>query len=234
MTSLVPQVDKIRDDADLTEILRSLSEAQGSKPEAKAAESVSTATEPVRVGEDTLKAISRLHKLLRAVEVPSERRTVTLDEAQGLMDLAEAAKAAKKGAKQAEAVVKKAIYNHFDVLIEHEDDLPVDKDGHYLVADEIEVPGTGKKFARELRETQPVVTEEDLRKLRDNGVISNREYMQATRHVDSPREVDNDGLAALLKSKRDLLPKIADILVPGEITSAFYVRDVKVKKGSRK
>lgn len=230
MTDVVQNLE-IDPKADLSEILRVLSESNGSKPEAKARKSLSKRSNPVEVSSAALAALSTLSGLLEAVKVPSGRRLTTPAEREEMMDLATAAKTAQKGVEAAVDAVKEAVFNHLDVLVERygsTDDLKKDENGHYLVKGELFVDTREKRFTRELREQKPNVTAADLRDMWQAGEISRQDYMDATKHVEVPREIVEDKLADLLKRKPELLSKIAKILVPGKVSAAFYVRDLKL------
>ena len=229
MTStLVPQA---LDKGDLTEILKALTDA---KPSAKDVQTVSKPSNTVAVTQEALTALSALSDLLKAVEVPSARVVATPSQRSSMMELASTAKDVVPAINAAVDAVREAIFNHFDVLLETATDtseFAKDKNGHYLVKDEVIVPEQGgKRFTRELREQAPTVTAKDLRQAWQDGDISRADYFAATKHVEVPREVVPEQLVDLLKRKPKLLPIIGKRITPGSVTSAFYVRPPKVAK----
>lgn len=237
-TSLVTQssVD-ISDTDDLTEILKRLTNAKPT--EVEAVQSPSKAINTIQVTETATKALTSLRDLLGAVALPSTRREATPSELEAMAELVKTAKAAVEAVNAATEGVREAAFNHFDVSLEEmvgpdgEVDADIDRKGHYLVKQEIFVPGQNVRLTRELREQQPKVTATDLRTLWKSGQITREDYMTATKHVDTPREVVNEQLAALLKRKPQLLPVIAGAITPGDVTAAFYVRE-PVKNAAKK
>lgn len=231
MTStLVPQTVEIPDSADLTEILRRLSEADGSKPDGKAVQKPSKATDTIALTQDALNSLSELQSLLRAVELPSTRRPMSPRELRDVTGLLIKAKEAVKTVEAAVEGPREATFNHFDTTLESRTsttDLAKDEKGHYLVKQEVYVPEHNVRLTRELREQSPEITAEELRDAWKAGDISRRDYMDATVHVEVPRKIDDEKFAALLKRKPSLLPKIAKLIKPGKVSAAFYVRPPK-------
>jgi hypothetical protein len=228
MTTLVPQVPASALDgaADLAAVIKTLADRKVTA----APEKPSAAPKVVPVKAEAKAAISRLNDELASTELPSERRALSLLEQKELLALGSDAKAAEKALKVAVAAVKTSVFNHFDVGLEadnYADELPVDeKTGHYLVENELEVSGTGKKFVRQLSQGSPTVTGDALRKLYDEGKISRRQYYQAT-YRPEVRPVNEEGLLDLLKSKPELLDVLAEVITPGTVTASFWIRDVK-------
>ncbi len=175
-------------------------------------------------------AISALSGLLEAVELPSERRALTLTEQIDLLALGSTAKKVEAAVKKAVAAVKQAVFFDFDVALEEDQDpeqLPLDgEEKHYLVKQEKVVGDTGQRFTRELAEGAPVVAAIDLHELWQQGKISRADYYQATRKPDLPRETDEEGLLELLNKKPNLLPVIGDVVQPGKVTASFHIRTV--------
>lgn len=235
--TLVPQVD-IKDSDDLVSILRRYTDVKLSAEELKALQKPVDATKAVKVRDDAQDAIAALSELLKTVEVPSSRRKVTPQELDQIGELVVAAKSVIKAAEEAVSTTKEAVFNHFDVALEDAVNVgpgelgeAVDGSGHYLIRDEVYVPGIGKRLTRELAEQAPAVNVVTLRQLWERGAISRADYFNATRHVDNPRVVDPEGFAALLKRKPELLPKIAEAIVPGSVSARFHVRPPKSSKG---
>ena len=229
MTDLIPQIDE---KADLTSILRTLTD-QKSKPNVAEFRSKDTKTVEVRKG--ALEAIEALGELLRTVELPSDHRTLTREEMVQAAELAIKAKLTGTAVKNAVEAVKDAVFTHFDLVLEDAEgakpgeasELVDENTGHYLVGQEVFVPDVGKRLCRELKEDAPTVTAKDLKTLWEAGKISRRDYLAATKHVDIPREVVDEQLAALLKRKPELLEVIAGAVTPGKVTAAFWVREPK-------
>lgn len=233
MTDLVPQVDP---EADLTELLKKLLDQ---KPSAKAAERPSNGTKLVEVAEDARKAVSAFYDRLRAVEVPSTRRELTPEEAKNLLEVTDLAKKAKQAIAKVEGtdgVAREAVFNAMDVALEWahnvgpgEAPYPIDSRGHYLAKQSMPVPGTGKRFSRELRENAPSVLAADLHRLYLEGKITRGQYLRATRRVDVPRELNPEGLAAEIRKDPDLLQTLAEAgaITPGDVTASFHIREDK-------
>ncbi len=232
MTDLVPQA--VSPDADLTQILNSLAPKVDAR---KAVEKASKPSNTVAVSTKAEKALEALSDLLKTVEVPSERRPATVEERAAMMRLASTAKDTVPAINAAVDNVKRAIFNHFDLILEDLWDeeklatVPVDpKSGHYLVKQEVEVPEEGgKRFTRELQKSAPQVTAEALRQAWKDKLITRQDYMDATKHVDVPREVVPEQLADLLKRKPKLLTVVKDIMEPGKVTAKFWVRPPKTE-----
>jgi hypothetical protein len=226
MTSLVPQAGQTVEKAkSLTDALKTLANRKPAASPQKASE----APRVVPVSPEAFDAISRLSDELRAVELPSERRSLTVQERVALMELADDAKKAKQATEDAVAAVKTAVFNHFDVgLEEDEDALPLDAKGeHYLVAEELPVPGTGKKFVRQLAESAPQISAPKIKKLWDEGKISRSVYYRITRQPVVPREVDEEGLLDELKRNPELFSVLGEAITPGRVTASFWIRDTE-------
>jgi hypothetical protein len=227
MTALVPQIPaSVLDGAeDLATVIKNLADRKVTA----APEKPAVAPKVVPVQKAALAALNRLSDELTTTELPTERRALTLKEQRELLALASDAKSAKKALDMAVAGVKTAVFNHFDVNLEEDnyvDELPVDpKTGHYLVENQMEVPGSGKKFVRQLAQGSPTVTGDALRRLFEEGKLTRRQYYAAT-YRPEVRPVDEDGLLDLLKTKPELLDVLAEVIIPGTVTASFWVRDV--------
>lgn len=227
MTELVPQTQASAPEgaADLATILKRIANTKvASEPERPVGD-----VKVVPVPKGTVEAISRLNSVLKTVKLPSERRRLTKAEQTKLISLGSDAKLVEKTLKTAIQSVKTAFYNHLDVGLETDNDvdgLPVDPAGHYLVAGSMEVPGTGKKIVRQLNSGQAQITEAGLKSLYEKGQITREQYRNTTKHVDSPRVVDEDGLLEEIKRDPNLMAALAQIVEPGKTHSSFWIKDV--------
>lgn len=232
MTSLVPQSKPGKDldlTGDLAEVLRRISSTKAVAEPEEPAEPRNT----VAVKKEALEALDRLSGLLQTIEFPDERRELSLKELKEYEDLASNSKEAQKALADAVEAVKKAFFGHLDTrLLQDNDeaDLPRDEEnGWFLVEGEQEIPGTGKRLKRELAESQPQISASALKALWESGKISRADYYGMTVHQPA-RAFDGDRFLAYLKKKPSLIPKLADIIVPGKMTARFWVRPVKKGK----
>jgi hypothetical protein len=231
VTTLVPQAQASAPDgaADLDSVLKAIA----AKKPSSVPEKPTTAPKIVEVSDATKTAISRLNDDLSTTHLPSERRRLSPTELTELAKLGTDAKLVQKGVEQAVAAVKQAAFNHLDVGLETDNDPETladyldPKSGHYLVKGEQEIPGTGKRFVRELAQASPTITATDLKGLWEEGKISRALYYRLTRKVAVPRELDEAALLAELKKNPRVADLIAPAVQPGKITASFWIRDIK-------
>ena len=228
MTSLVPQAQASALDgaADLESVIKTLA----NRKVKSVSERPSKAPKIVPVTQTQRDAISRLNDDLSSTTLPLTRRLLNETELAQTLALASDAKLAIKAATVAVDHVKTAVFNHLDIGLETDNDasdLPSDAKGHYLVDGEIIVGDTGQRFTRETRQASPALTEAGLKQLLNDGKITRAAYMRMTQHVEAPRVLNEDGLLAELKRNPELLEVIAEVIEPGQVTSSFWVRDVK-------
>jgi hypothetical protein len=234
MTSLVP-VDAPTQDLDLSgsvaDVLRRLSASKAvAEPETPAG-----ALERVHVSKKALEALDKLSGLLTSIEFPTEARELTETERSQYMVLASESKEAQKALESAVEAVKQAIFDEFDLNLlkdQTEEELADRKDpehGWYLVEDEKIVDG--KRFTREIAESQPQLSASALKKLwQEDKLISRADYYAMTVPQDA-RTFDGDKFLAHLKKKPTLIATLADVIVPGKMTARFWVR--ALKKGQK-
>jgi hypothetical protein len=230
VTTLVPQAQASAPDgaADLDSVLKAIA---ARKP-ASAPEKPATAPKIVEVSQATRDAITRLNRELSTTVLPSERRRLSPTELIELSRLGTDAKLVQKGVEQAVAAVRQAAFNHLDVGLEADNDPETladyldSKNGHYLVEGEQEIPGTGKRFVRQLAQSAPIITAAELKKLWEQGKISRALYYRLTKKVEVPRELDEDALLDELKRCPEVADKIAEAIQPGKVTASFWIRDV--------
>jgi hypothetical protein len=229
--SLVAQTT-VTDSDLLADALRKLTD-QKSTPNAELVPV--TQTNPVEVTQTALTALEDLSVALKTVQVPSDRRLMTPEEQFDTAELAIIAKKATKAVDTAVSSVKEALFNHFDVALEEMDeseellaDYPVDKAGaHYLVGQELYVPGVNKRLVRQLAEKAPTIQPQDLKSLYESGAITRAEYHQMTSNIPKVRPVNQDGVMALIKSKPEILAKLASAITPGDVSARFVILDPK-------
>lgn len=226
MTQLVPQTDEltVKDDDNLASLLtRVASRKVVAEPEVPHKE-----PRVIPVSEAQQKALQHVSRDLKVTELPSERRLMAPTEIHNLAVLGKDVKTAEKVLSIANAGIKTAVFNHFDVGLEisnPDEELPYDeKSGHYLVNCELVVEEEGLRFTRECRQAAPDLTADHLLALYEDGKMTRAEYLKATRQV---RVLDEDGLMNVLRKRADLLEDIEEIIEPGKVTASFYIRDVK-------
>jgi hypothetical protein len=225
MTNLIPQTAdlEVHDDDNLESLLtRVASRKVVAEPEVPHKTPKVVAVPPRQKA-----ALKHLARDLDGFELPSERRTLTEAEQRSMVLMTHDAKAAAKAVSAATAAIKTAVFNHFDVTLESDndiEDLPYDEaSGHYLVDCELLVEGTGLKFTRELRQGSPDLTHEHLLALYEDGKLTRDEYLKATRQV---RVVDEDGVMKVIRNRPDILADIEEVIEPGKVTASFWVREV--------
>jgi hypothetical protein len=234
VTSLVPVSQPGKDldlTGDLAAVLRRISAAKA----VAEAESPTDGLARVQVKQEALEALDKLSGLLKTIEFPKEPRELAVSELKDHLTLATESKLAIQALDQAVEAVKQAFFDDLDIKLlkdQTEAELEALKDvekGWYNVGGEREIPDTGKRFKREIAESQPQLTAEALRKLWKDGKISRADYYAMT-VPNEARRFDGDRFLTHLKKKPKLIEKLADIIVPGKMTARFYVRDVKKKK----
>lgn len=226
MTQLVPQATDlaVQDDDNLSTLLtRVAARKVVAEPEVAHKE-----PRVVPVSETQQKALWSVAVDLGATTLPTSRRTLELDEQIDLATIARDAKIAEKTLKVANAAIKTAFFNHFDVTLEEDnpdEELPYDeKSGHYLVDCELVLEEEALRITRELRQGAPDLTADHLLALYEDGKMTRAEYLKATRQV---RVLDEDGLMSVLRKRADLLEDIEEVIEPGNVTASFWIRDVK-------
>ncbi len=200
---------------------------------------------PVEVQKITEAEIKALTKAARAVRplfgkvAPTERRELTDAELADLLAEREAIdallKAAKKLKDRKDEGIKHTVANHLDRQAERlgearpeaTDDLPAterDKHGHYLVGNEVRVPGTDKKFRRELAGGKPVLDGELLLAAKEAGHITHDQYLAVTTPVRVPNAEKAREAVAKAPELLALLAKHATTTTAQ--TGAIWVRSV--------
>jgi hypothetical protein len=208
MTTLVPQVQASALDgaADLESALKSITSRKLSSVPQKPA----TGSKVIAVKQETKDAISRLNGLLSSTKLPSERRALTLEEQVDIIELGSVAKLTVNSLDKVLAAVKAAVFNDLDIELETNGDVsgvPVNN-GHYVVQQQKVVPGTDRKFVRQVAEHAPTVTAASLKALWKDGKISRATYYKLTQAVEVPREINEAALLAELQSNPELAEKI--------------------------
>lgn len=183
---------------------------------------------PMQITDEQRKAIARLPKVFGSV-VPIERRALTPDEVEALIEERATLDAVSKLAKtRIESGIRVAVYNHFDVQAE-EAEIPDgtvrDKDGHYILAGEERSPKMGKKFTREPRQGSPTLNEATLESLIESDEFpdfTRADYLAMTTQV---RVIDENKVMIALKKNPALLQVIAKATDPGLPSASFYMRN---------
>lgn len=226
MTQLVPQASDlvVKDDDTVDTLLTRVAARKA------VAEPETPHKEPrvIPVSEVQQNALKHVTRDLRTTNLPSERRLLSPAEIADLITLGVDVKASEKTLAVANAAIKTAVFNHFDVGLEMsnpDEELPYDeKSGHYLVKNELVVEDKGLRFCRELKQGSPDLTADHLLALYEDGKMTRAEYLKSTRQI---RVLDEDGLMAVLRKRADFLEDIEEVIEPGKVTASFHIREVK-------
>lgn len=226
MTKLVPQNDDLK--VEDTDTLETVLARVASRKVAAEAEVPHKTPKVIPVSPEQQKALQHVTRDLKATNLPADRRALTEEEQRELAVLGRDVKRSEKILSVAVQALKTAVFNHFDVRLEEDndpEDLPVDqKTGHYLVAGELGVESEGLRFIRQLSPSAPDITADNLLDLYEDGFLTRQEYLKATRQT---RVVDEDGLMDVIRARPEVLADIEPILTPGKVTASFHIREVK-------
>jgi hypothetical protein len=166
---------------------------------------------------------------------PLERRKLTGEELTALYEervVVDEILAALK--KRKEESIRDAIVNHFDVKREDEYGDGADgsapagprtKDGHVLISDKEDIPGTDKVFSWEVSGGAPEISDELLKRLDAEGKIDHKLYLEIT----EPVRVLNEQklLLALSRQPDEAIALIKAASVPTAKKGSLYVRAAK-------
>lgn len=175
------------------------------------------------ISPETKKAVRSLAKAIEELDLPTERRALSTPEQKKILSTLTQVKSVDKLVKDTTAAIKVAAFNHLDISLDDSDEeIPTDSKGYYLRSGEIRVEGEKKRISREVRSPAPYVTAEGLMSLVEQGKISKRDYLKATRKP--PRVVNEEGLLDLLKSKPELMDAMSEIIQQDASNVAMYLR----------
>lgn len=115
--------------------------------------------------------------------------------------------------KRKDETLRSNLANHLDALAEEAglvtEDTPRDKDGHYIVKQDVPVEGTGRKIQRIVSEGKASVDSAMLERLHEEGVLSREEYLSLTSPPTVKRNFDPDKARKAVLKDPALLEKIA-------------------------
>jgi thioesterase domain-containing protein len=119
--------------------------------------------------------------------------------------------------------IRTSVLNHFDVEAEKagtvDAETPRDKDGHYILAADVPIPGAGVKYAWEVSQGAADISSADLKE-----ALSHEDWLAVTEPV---RVFDEHKAILHLKKRPQLLATLAGIVRPGKPKGAFNIRKVK-------
>lgn len=171
---------------------------------------------------DEFKALENLKSVYGKV-VPQNIRLLYPDEVGRLSEERQTLDQIQNMVDRRKADIRTTILNHFDMTEELtgrvDNNTLVDKDGHYLVEDAVEIPDTEYKFTREIRQSSPGVSPT---KLQDAVGTEAWEAMTVETRV-----FDEHKAILYLREHPELLIKIAESTVPGRTSSSLNIRKIK-------
>lgn len=160
--------------------------------------------------------------------VPTSRRKLDAVERKKLLEERLTLDEIEKLSKKRKEAIRTTAQNHFDVLAEEEDransKTPRDKDGHYILEAEVDIPDTELKFRRELRNGSPSVNLRLLEALANDPDVegfTRKEFNAMTTPV---RVIDEHKVMMQLKKNPALVRILAQATEPGTVIAAFTVR----------
>lgn len=157
-------------------------------------------------------ALTAFADQLGTVVWPTTRRQLKQPELRKLVELLATTKDLKKLVERVEAGEKIAVFNHFDVCAEKDDDNPANpalsprhKDGFYIREDTENgaVPDLPVKVTREVKSASVALSAEKLLELVIAGEISRETYLSLTKQV---RVIDEDAVMREIKRDPGLIP----------------------------
>lgn len=174
---------------------------------------------------EQLTALASLPSTVAVAVTPTERRRLEADELVALMDERGLLDAVAKLIEDRKEAQRAALFNHFDVEAESTGQTGErDKKGHLLAKAEVVVPGSGKKFTREVRSGSPTLTAEALEAVAQDDSVAgfdHDDYIACTTQV---RVVDEAKVLLHLRKKPSIITALAAATQPGSTTAALYVR----------
>lgn len=186
---------------------------------------------PPTITDEQREALKRLPELYGRV-VPEEPRllepaelTMIVQERQTiatLLDLLEPRKA---------DTIRETLACHLDLLLEADPEvdtstLPRDKKGHYAVASEVSVEGTGLKVKRVPTGGKPFMSDADIQAADMSGDLDHKDYLAITsKPVVAPprRRFDEEKARAAIKKDPALLFRLASLTHKGEYGTTITV-----------
>lgn len=177
---------------------------------------------PTSISDDERLALDHLEKVYGSV-VPSARRAITVDEVAKIAEERNTLDQIERIIARRKVDIRTTLMNHFDVIEEAmarvDDTTPTDKDGHYLIPEEISIPDSEFKYTREIRQGNPGISSIKLKNLVDE---KSWEAMTVEARV-----FDEHKAILYLREHPELLSKIAEATEPAQVTATLNIRKNK-------
>lgn len=198
--------------------------AKAIAPKAPIAEAPAVVPLPREITAEQRAAIERMPTVYGKV-VPTRRCSLTLAEIDTLIVERDTLDTVKKTAEGRLEDITIIAHNHLDIETEKkfaEGERPEkDAKGHYVTAARFGVPGQGKEFSRETRETSASLDLSALEALVDSGDLTHEQYLSMTTQV---RVVDEAKIMLAVRKEPGLIKALAKATRAGGKSTSMYLR----------
>lgn len=179
------------------------------------------------------KALGMLARISASLPVPLKRRALNETEMAQYIEAREAFLLAKKALERFDENTKAVLHNHFDAKVEAngsiDDSTPFHaKNGWLCVEDKSSGAAGGEKnkITRELSGGGPSFGESHLAAMRDDGVITEREYQSLTR-IPRYRELNDDAVIAKVAADSEFAARVLEYSTEIAPTPSIQLRPAK-------
>lgn len=171
----------------------------------------------IELSDRVLKAIADFPTTIEEAVTPTERRKLTAEEIQRLLDEREDLDLIEKVIKERKEAQKTAVFNHHDVVLEETEGFDASgadtsEDGWYIVRSGVGSPKHDKGFVRQIQEGSPVLTAEALEAIIGES-FTREDYLACTSAV---RVLDEAKVMLHMRKRPEIVPEIQKAITRGK------------------